>query len=118
MKITGRVETEVVTDVKCDICRRSTRVAVGGLQFATLKAKWGSGSKHDGERYEFHLCEGCFFGTIAYFKQERRIQDMFDETDQTASANDFGLVSEMTFLVIQETVGRPPLLTISASRRW
>ncbi len=92
MKITGRVETEVVTDVKCDICRRSTRVDVGGLQFATLKAKWGFGTNHDGERYEFHLCEGCFFGTIAYFKQERRIQDVLDETDQTASTNDFGLV--------------------------
>jgi len=70
MKITGRVETEVVTDVKCDICRLSTRVDVGGLQFATLNAKWGFGTKHDGERYEFHLCEGCFFGTIAYFRQD------------------------------------------------
>lgn len=48
MKIIGRVETEVVTDVKCDICTRSTRVDAGGLQFATLKAKWGVGTKHDG----------------------------------------------------------------------
>ncbi|PHN22818.1 hypothetical protein AO242_16205 [Pseudomonas sp. ICMP 561] len=92
MKITGRVETEVVTDVKCDICTRSTRVDADGLQFATLKAKWGFGAKHDGERYEFHLCEGCFFGTIAYFKQERRAQDLFDEAGQDTSTDNFGLI--------------------------
>lgn len=35
MKITERVETEVVTDVRCNICTASTRVDAGGLQFAT-----------------------------------------------------------------------------------
>lgn len=93
MKITGRVETEIVTDVKCDVCTCSTRVDAGGLQFATLKAKWGVGTKHDGERYEFHLCEGCFFGTIAYFRQERRVENLFDETAQVGVTDDFGLVT-------------------------
>ncbi|KFE55404.1 hypothetical protein IV01_12320 [Pseudomonas syringae] len=105
MKITGRVETEVVTDVKCDICTRSTRVDAGGLQFATLKAKWGFGTKHDGERYEFHLCEGCFFGTIAYFKQERRVENLFDETDQVSVNDDFGLVTRDDFFGDSESGG-------------
>lgn len=65
MKITGRVEIEAVTDVQCDVCRCSTRLDTGGLQFATLQAHWGFGTKHDGERYELHLCENCFFGTVA-----------------------------------------------------
>lgn len=105
MKITGRVETEVVTDVKCDICTRSTRVDAGGLQFATLKAKWGFGTKHDGERYEFHLCEGCFFGNIAYLKQERRVENLFDETDQASVTDDFGLVTRDDFFGDSESGG-------------
>lgn len=105
MKITGRVETEVVTDVKCDICTRSTRADAGGLQFATLKAKWGFGTKHDGERYEFHLCEGCFFGTIAYFRQERRVENLFDDTDQVSVTDDFGLVTRDDFFGDSENVG-------------
>jgi len=64
MKIIERVEIEAVTDVKCDVCRRSTRSEIDGLQFATLQAHWGFGTKHDGERYELHLCENCFFGTM------------------------------------------------------
>lgn len=39
----------------------------------------GGGTKHDGERYELHLCEICLFGTIAYIKQERQTQGMLDE---------------------------------------
>ena len=106
MKIIGRVETEVVTDVKCDICTRSTRVDARGLQFATLKAKkWGFGTKHDGERYEFHLCEGCFFTTIAYFRQERRVENLFDETDQDGLTDNFGLVIRDDFFGDSENGG-------------
>jgi hypothetical protein len=61
MKITGNVEIEAVTDVVCDICQLATRVQSGALQFASLSAHLGYGTKHDGERYEIHLCEGCFF---------------------------------------------------------
>ncbi len=35
MKIIGRFETEVVTDVRCEIRTGSTRVDAGELQFAT-----------------------------------------------------------------------------------
>lgn len=65
MKIIERLEIEAVTGVKY-VCRCSTRIEINGLQFATLQAHWGCGTKHDGERYELHLCENCFFGAIAY----------------------------------------------------
>lgn len=89
MKITGRVEIEAVTDVKCDLCQCSTRLVTGGLQFATLQAHWGFGTKHDGECFELHLCENCFFVKVAYLKQERCIQNLFDQNDQTSTADNF-----------------------------
>jgi hypothetical protein len=96
MKITGRVEIETVTDVLCDGCSSSTRVENGGLQYATVQARWGYGTRHDGERYELHLCEGCFFKTIAYLKQERRTENMFDDQADDCR-EDFGLVAKDDF---------------------
>lgn len=61
MKVTGLVEVEAVTDVTCDLCGCSTRRAEGVYQYGTLHAHWGYGSNHDGQRYEVHLCEHCFF---------------------------------------------------------
>lgn len=100
MKIIGKVEVESVTDVVCDVCRLTTRVTTGGLQYATLQAAWGYGTKHDGEHYELHLCEGCFFQAVANLKQERRIQSLFgnDElADEAAVTEDFGLVGRDNF---------------------
>ena len=97
MKISGRVEVEAVIDVHCDVCRCSTRLDTGGLQFATLQAHWGFGTQHDGEQYELHLCENCFFATLAYVKQERRIQGLFDQNDQGATSDDFGLIARNKF---------------------
>lgn len=96
MKITGKVEIEAVTDVVCDVCRLTVRSKSGGLQFATLQAHWGYGTKHDGERYEIHLCEECFFQTIANLKQERRTQSLFCDDDEIVE-DDFGLVSKGDF---------------------
>ena len=48
-------------------------------QFGTLQALWGCGSQHDGERYQVHLCESCFFQTLAYLREQRRIHMMFDD---------------------------------------
>lgn len=96
MKIIEKVEIDTVTDVMCDVCLCSTRVGNDGLEFATLQAHWRYGAKHDGERYELHLCESCFFGTVAYLKQERRIQNLFsDEAGiEAGEPNDrFGLVA-------------------------
>ncbi|TDV97188.1 hypothetical protein BDK62_10776 [Halomonas alkaliantarctica] len=96
MKVTEKVEVDTVTDVRCDVCLTSTQVADGGLEFATLQAHWGYGSQHDGERYELHLCESCFFSTLAYFKQERRVQNLFSEdgcTDALKTDRTLGLVA-------------------------
>ncbi len=96
MKITGKVEIETVIDVLCDACSCSTRSENGGLQCATLHAHWGYGTRHDGERYELHLCEDCFFKTIAYLKQERRTEHLFG--DEAADVPDnFGLVARDDF---------------------
>jgi hypothetical protein len=73
MKIKGLVQTESVSDVLCDVCGDSTRVEGYGLQFGALRASWGFGSAHDGERYEVHLCEPCFFRTISGLRRERMV---------------------------------------------
>lgn len=95
MKVTEKVEVDTVTDVRCDVCLTSTQTVNGGLEFATLQAHWGYGSQHDGERYEVHLCEGCFFRTLAYLKQECRVQNLFsEEGDAGLQAGDIGLVAK------------------------
>ncbi|MFJ4145856.1 hypothetical protein [Pseudomonas sp. NPDC089734] len=92
MKILGRVESEAVTDVRCDICAESTRLANGNLQYGTLEAHWGYGAAHDGEHYEVHLCERCFFTTLGYLKQERRTAHLFD-SEPNAIEDELGLVN-------------------------
>lgn len=82
MKIIGKMEVDTVTDVVCDVCLCSTQVDNGGHEFATIQAHWGYGAKHDGERYEIHLCESCFFETVAYLRQERRTQNLFSDNDR------------------------------------
>jgi len=54
MKILAVKEEEVVSDVVCDICCLSTHTEGGGLEYGELRASWGYGSEHDGERYEVH----------------------------------------------------------------
>lgn len=82
MKITGRVEVEAMIDVRCDVCERSARLESGNLEYGTLHAQWGYGALHDGEHYEIHLCESCFFSTIAYLKQERRTTNRVENDSQ------------------------------------
>lgn len=96
MKIIGLVQAEAVADVRCDVCEESTRLPNGSLQFGTLQSLWGYGSSHDGERYEVHLCEQCFFSTLSYLKQERRVSHMFEE-DLHASGQQFGLIQHNDF---------------------
>lgn len=87
---------ETVADITCDVCSRSTRVEGYGQQFGTLQAHWGYGSKHDGERYEVHLCEPCFFRTLSALRRERLVNTMFDEEPSTAK-DEFGLVRRGDF---------------------
>jgi len=92
--ITQSVET--VVDIICDVCHQSTRVEGYGQQFGTLQAQWGDGSKHDGERYEVHLCELCFFRTLSALRRERMVNTMFDEEPDTQE-DEFGLVRRDEF---------------------
>ncbi|BAN52430.1 MULTISPECIES: hypothetical protein [Pseudomonas] len=98
MKITTQIATEVVTDIRCDVCDASTRLESENLQYGTLQAQWSYGALHDGERYEVHLCEMCFFATIAYLKQERRTANMFEE-DPRQLQKDFGLAARDDFFL-------------------
>lgn len=61
-----------------------------------LTAHWGYGSKHDGERYEVHLCEECFFTTLLTLRRQRMVEHMFDETPSIADEPDaeFGQVEQ------------------------
>lgn len=55
MKITGLREIDAITDVICDVCGCSTRMAAGSYQYGTLQAHWGFENGHDGQRFEVHL---------------------------------------------------------------
>jgi len=84
------------SDIHCAVCGDATRVPGYGQQFGTLQAFWGYGSQHDGERYQVHLCESCFFATLAYLRQERRIHTMFDD-EQPADDQVFGRLARDDF---------------------
>ncbi len=83
-------------DIHCAVCGTDTRVPGYGQQFGTLQALWGYGAQHDGERYRVHLCEPCFFQTLAYLRQERRIHTMFDD-EKPADDQVFGPVARDDF---------------------
>nr|WP_090438982.1 hypothetical protein [Pseudomonas benzenivorans] len=95
MKITTTEQTESISDVVCDVCGSSTRVEGYGFQFGTLHAIWGYGSSHDGERYEVHLCEPCFFRTLSALKREHMLNFMFSDEDQDLS--EFGRIARDDF---------------------
>jgi hypothetical protein len=105
MKIMGTAEVATVVDIKCDVCGASTKVSTGGHQFGTLEARWGYGAAHDGERYELHLCEGCFFQAVAKQKQEMRAQKMFI-ADASEMPDDLGLVAKDDYFADSSPRGR------------
>ncbi len=76
--------------VCCDLCGSDLRMPGYGQQSGLLHARWGYGSRHDGEHYRVQLCEACFFQVLAYIRQERRIQRLFDE--EPLDDQDFGLM--------------------------
>lgn len=84
-----------VNDVLCDVCSESTRVDGYGIQFGVLRANWGYGSRHDGERYEVHLCESCFFRTLSGLRRERMVNDLFN--DEAEDLSSFGQVTRDDF---------------------
>jgi hypothetical protein len=95
VKVTAAEQIESVSDVLCDVCGATTRIEGHGLQFGALRASWGFGSVHDGERYEVHLCEPCFFMALAGLKRDRMVNTMFSASDEDLS--NFGLVARDDF---------------------
>ena len=87
LKHTSIQPIETVVDVTCDACGKSTRVDGGGLEFGVLQAFWGYGSKHDGERYEIHLCEGCFFSALSHILRDNALNNLFDDLPGEKSEN-------------------------------
>lgn len=77
--------------MKCDVCGNSAQVEGGGLEFGTLQAHWGYGSKHEGERYEVHLCESCFFSTLSNLRRSRQLDTMFNDPSEAIDET-FGLM--------------------------
>jgi|TARA_Y100000114_G_scaffold93023_1_gene86436 hypothetical protein len=96
MKVTEEKMVTVTIDVLCDVCSSSTTPPGGSAQYGMLTAHWGYGSKHDGERYEVHLCEQCFFSTLSTLRRQRMVEHMFDETSGIAGEPDaeFGQVEQ------------------------
>lgn len=88
--------SQSTTDIRCAVCGSLTQLPGYGQQFGTLHARWGYGSAHDGERYLVHLCESCFFGALAYLRQERRIHTLFED-EQAADGQAFGRVARDDF---------------------
>ncbi|MDV2858232.1 hypothetical protein [Oceanimonas sp. CAM02] len=92
MKVTSKQLVDVVTDVLCDVCGESTsQDGQHSPQFGLLQADWGYGSTHDGESYQVHLCEGCFFTTLASLKEQRRGNTIFSEKGAELE-EEFGLI--------------------------
>lgn len=55
-----RENSEVTTDVTCDICGDSCWDPHGGYSFAEFRAHWGYSSKDkDGTNWFCDLCESC-----------------------------------------------------------
>lgn len=85
------VPTEQVIDILCDACGRSTKT-VGTNEYGTLSASFGYGSRHDGERYQVHLCEGCFCSTLGAVMELHRGNHIFDDNYEAANPDKFGRI--------------------------
>ncbi|WP_417533702.1 hypothetical protein [Marinobacterium stanieri] len=93
MKVITKKACDVVEDVHCDVCGTSTsNDSTHAPEFGVLQADWGYGSQHDGERYELHLCETCFFSALATLKAERSGCQMFDDDLEKDGGDNFGRV--------------------------
>lgn len=75
--------SQTASDFHCTVCASNMSVPCYGQQFGTLEALWGYGTQHDGERYRVRLCESCFFQTLAYLREQRRIHTLFDDEQPT-----------------------------------
>jgi len=64
--------SEVLDYIVCDCCSRCCKSnEMANNEYATLFAEWGYWSDSDGHSYEVHLCEKCFYDTLAYIKSKQ-----------------------------------------------
>lgn len=66
------VEQEVVVDLVCDICEKTTMNKIGeSYEYASFLAVWGYGSKKDETEWVLYFCESCA-DLIYTFIEERK----------------------------------------------
>lgn len=92
------------------VCGRRLRVEGDGLQLGTLQAHCASGIPQDGERYEAHLRECCFFATASRLCREGQVK----RSCQWDSISCQSAVSLNKRLVCWPRAGRH----ITRSRQW
>lgn len=69
-----------------------TETTFGTNEYGLLSANFGYGSSHDGERYQVHLCDMCFFGILATVREMHRGHHMFDDDYEAANPDKFGRI--------------------------
>lgn len=95
-----KINSEVVTDITCDICGKSCKVDEGVInnelrpdngnmyrefEYMTLTAHWGYYSNKDMQYWEAHVCEKCVdekFGFINFYKGKMRFSSTIDVPKQ------------------------------------
>lgn len=78
-------------------CAQATPVCLATASSLVLWRHCGGyGTRHDGERYRVRLCESCFFQTLAYLREQRRIHTLIDD-EQPADDQVFGRVARDDF---------------------
>jgi hypothetical protein len=64
--------TKVIDYIICDSCKKSCKSNIAeDSEYATLSASWGYWSDSDGQNYELHLCEHCFYDVLGHIKAIR-----------------------------------------------
>ena len=113
MKLMQLKQVMAVVEVICDVFGSSTCTADAAPQYGELRASWGYGAEHDGQRYELHLCEGCFFQALAMLKRQRNSQAWNGDAPGDASEEGFGLVATEDYFgdggrSVDATLPEPP----------
>jgi hypothetical protein len=75
----GWVERMDVKGVTCDRCKKDTRDEhePHNYHYAKLEAKFGYGSKKDGQKHLTILCEDCYDEILTTFNLKPAIEEEF-----------------------------------------
>lgn len=73
-KISKKVDE--VVDIICDSCGKSCKdkYEPHNFHFATIEAKWGYGSKKDGDLHKSAICERCYDFIVELMKIKPEIK--------------------------------------------